>query len=75
VTWTARTNSEERNWQAVATSSNGAKVIALEENGYLYKSTNSGYTWTQDTIFSVAKNWYSVFSSENGLDLVATAKS
>lgn len=61
---------DTRSYTSVASSSDGTKLIAAVENGYLYTSTDSGATWTPR--FSDSnKNWYSVASSADGNKLVA----
>ena len=64
--WTPREST--RNWQAVASSSDGHKLVAAVLNGQLYTSTDSGATWTpRDS----ARSWYSVASSADGSKQVA----
>jgi len=66
-TWTTQTNYAGINWESVATSADGTKLIA--SGGHqLYTSTDSGTTWTaRDEI----RNWSSVASSSDGTKLVA----
>ena len=35
------------NWSAIASSADGTKLVAAVNGGYIYTSTNSGATWTQ----------------------------
>ena len=66
ATWTAQTDSSvKRNWQSVASSSDGTKLVAVESNGLIYGSSDSGATWTAQTSAG-GRNWYSVASSEDG---------
>jgi photosystem II stability/assembly factor-like uncharacterized protein len=61
----------ERKWVAVASSANGAKLVAMtqgEEYDYIYTSTNFGKTWTVGEEWGP---WESVASSADGTKLVA----
>ncbi len=64
--WTAR--GSNRNWQAVASSADGTKLVAAVMGGQLYTSTDSGVTWTAR---DVNRAWFSVASSADGMKLVA----
>ena len=70
-TWTARDSS--RNWWAVASSSDGTKLVAAAQGpANLYTSTDSGVTWTaRDS----SRNWVAVASSSDGTKLVAATAS
>ena len=46
-------------WRSVASSSDGAKLVAVIYNGQIYTSTDSGVTWTAQTNAPSA-NWESV---------------
>jgi hypothetical protein len=67
LVWTPRDSS--RAWQAVASSSDGAKLVAVVQTGALYTSINSGTTWVART---GAFKWSAVASSSDGVKLVAT---
>jgi hypothetical protein len=58
------------NWSAIASSSDGTKLVAVVNNGYIYTSTNSGANWTQQNN-SGSRYWSSVASSADGTKLVA----
>ena len=64
--WTARESG--RNWQSVASSADGAKLVAVVYNGQIYTSIDSGATWTARESSRV---WSSVASSADGTKLVA----
>jgi hypothetical protein len=64
--WTAHDSA--RYWHAVASSADGSKLVAAEQFGQLYTSTDSGLSWTaRDS----ARSWWSVASSADGSRLVA----
>ena len=58
-------------WQAVASSADGSKLVAMAQNEPIYTSTNSGATWVSNNISS--QIWYSVASSADGNKLVAVS--
>lgn len=52
VTWTQQTNSGARDWFGVAVSTDGAKLVASDNDigsGGFFLSTDFGVTWTMDT--------------------------
>ena len=58
-----------RDWNAVASSAAGNKLVALVAGGQIYTSTDSGVTWTpRDSV----RAWVGVASSADGSKLVAT---
>lgn len=66
ATWTARET--VRAWNSVASSADGAKLVASVNGGQLYTSTDYGVTWTaRDAV----REWQSVASSADGTKLVA----
>ena len=65
-TWTARESG--RNWNAVASSADGTKLVAVVDGGQIFTSTDSGATWTAR---ENARAWSSVASSADGTKLVA----
>jgi hypothetical protein len=69
VNWTARENS--RNWKAMASSSDGSKLVAVVSVGHIFTSTNYGVTWTERAINFGNQNWSCVASSGDGVKLVA----
>jgi surface protein len=68
--WTEQTGSGTYDWTSIASSSDGAKIVAVTSGGYIYTSINSGVTWTQRT-GAGARSWFSVASSTDGTKLVA----
>jgi prepilin-type N-terminal cleavage/methylation domain-containing protein len=48
--WTERTAAGSRNWRTFASSSDGSKLVALDNSpGYIYTSIDSGATWVAQT--------------------------
>lgn len=65
--WTA--HATVLNWSAVASSSDGTKLVATVKNGLIWTSTNSGVIWASH---ANSQTWSSVASSSDGTKLVAT---
>src|SRR5215831_19464358 len=63
--WLPREN--DRDWQAIASSADGSKLVAVVSYGQIYTSTDAGMTWTPH---ESSRNWYSVASSADGTKLV-----
>lgn len=63
------TGSITGNWVAVASSADGARLVAASASGELYTSMDQGLTWT---LRLIGQTWSSVASSSDGLRLVAT---
>ncbi|MDB6110385.1 MAG: hypothetical protein JWR69_2135 [Pedosphaera sp.] len=59
-------------WQAVASSADGAKMVAAVSSGFIYTSVDSGATWTQR---ATSQAWHSVASSADGTRLAAAVSS
>jgi photosystem II stability/assembly factor-like uncharacterized protein len=66
MTWTPRDSN--RDWQSVASSADGTKLVAAVTGGQIYTSTDSGANWTP---LESNRNWRSVASSADGTKLVA----
>ena len=64
--WTPRESN--RAWYAMASSADGAKLVAVVNGGQIYTSADSGVTWTPR---DAARTWSSVASSADGTKLVA----
>ncbi len=70
-TWTKQTNSGPKNWVDIACSSDGTKIVAIDNSGgsgYIYTSTDFGVTWTQR---ATSQYWISVCCSNNGTKMFA----
>jgi len=57
-------------WQASASSSDGTKLVAGVDGGYIYTSTDSGASWTARTAAG-SRSWYAMSSSSDGTKLAA----
>jgi photosystem II stability/assembly factor-like uncharacterized protein len=60
----------QRSWQSITSSDDGTKLAAVDSRGYIYTSTDSGATWTEQTS-SGQRSWYSITSSSDGTKLAA----
>jgi hypothetical protein len=67
ATWTL-TSAPFTNWQSVASSADGTKLVAAVKGGQIYTSTNSGLTWMAANVPRI--NWQSIASSVGGNKLV-----
>ena len=65
--WTPRATPQA--WRAVASSSDGGRVVAVVNGGYIYTSTDAGASWTPRDAQRV---WWAVASSADGTRLAAT---
>jgi len=65
-TWTPREST--RPWMAVASSSDGTKLVAVAPGHGIFTSINSGATWTAR---ETSRKWRAVASSSDGTKLVA----
>jgi hypothetical protein len=60
-----------KNWNCLASSADGTKLVAGAYNDQIYLSTNSGLTW-KAPINSPVNSWNAIASSSDGIHLVAT---
>lgn len=61
-------------WTSVASSSSGANLVAVGNNGTgIYTSANAGSTWSGPAGSTTGMNWISVASSSSGTRLIAAA--
>ena len=67
--WTP-TDSGQRGWQPITSSSDGTKLAAAVAGGFIYTSTDSGATWTAQS-GSGSRSWPSITSSSDGTKLAA----
>ncbi len=74
ATWTERTNAGSRTWTAIASSTDGTRLIATASAGYIYTSADSGATWTERTNAG-SHYWTAAASSADGAKLIATTNS
>ena len=59
-----------KNWSSIASSYDGIKLVASVSGGYIYTSTDSGDSWTEQTGAGL-RNWKAVTSSSDGSKLAA----
>ena len=69
ATWIELTAAGSREWQSVASSSNGQVIIASVYGGNVWKSTNGGTSWTQ--LSNIAGTRMRLAISSNGSVLAA----
>ena len=74
INWTQQTGSGKQNWFGVASSSDGNKLAAVVQNGFIYTSIDSGVNWIERTS-SGSRNWYGITSSSDGNNLAAVVNS
>lgn len=67
-TWTT-TSAPSNHWQAVASSIDGSKLVAVPLNGLIFTSTDFGTTWISNNVPS--PRWSSVACSADGGRLFA----
>jgi prepilin-type N-terminal cleavage/methylation domain-containing protein len=70
LAFTKQTNAGTGSWGAVASSSDGTKLVATKWFGYIYTSTDSGVTWTARSSPGTHE-WVAVTSSADGTKLAA----
>jgi hypothetical protein len=68
--WTQNTNSPSYQWQSIASSANGATLVAVSD-GPIYCSTNSGLIWHSNG--APRQNWASVACSADGVKMIAAS--
>lgn len=62
-----------QSWISISSNSTGSILYAAAKGNYLYKSTDSGNTWTSLTNSAYGINWYSVATNDSGTIVVAAA--
>jgi hypothetical protein len=70
LSWTEQTDAGMQYWSGIASSSDGTKLAACVNYGYIYTSDDSGATWTERTN-SGQHYWTSITSSWYGTKLAA----
>ena len=71
LNWKENTGSGLRSFYGATLSDDGTKMAAVNYNGYIYTSTDSGVTWTERTSSGV-RYWNYITSSADGTKLAAT---
>ena len=69
--WTRSDSSLANAWTSITSSSDGSRLAAVETNGFIWTSSDSGLTWTKRT--TVRRTWVSITSSSDGSRLAAVA--
>jgi len=69
--WTQQTASGQRDWRDIASSSDGMKLAAVVNDGYVYTSLDGGVSWNQKTTSGV-RFWRSVDISDDGSKIIAS---
>ncbi|MBF0567445.1 MAG: Ig-like domain repeat protein [Nitrospirae bacterium] len=71
--WTANkvNPAANNNWAAIASNSNGTRLIAAVYGGDVWTSSDSGATWTASNVNGGFNNWQSVASNSDGTRLIA----
>ena len=72
ATWTARASAGSRNWQAVASNSDGTRLVAAARYGSIYISSDSGVSWTEQSAAG-ARDWQSLAMSSDGGKVIGGA--
>jgi len=66
MTWTPRDS--VRSWVGVASSSDGTRLVATDNGGLIYTSSDSGATWVAHAF---ATDWWGVATSSDGSQIFA----
>lgn len=69
--WTPCTDLGSKAWRSVCCSADGTIVYACANNEYIYKSTDSGVTWTSFDSSPGTRAWTSITCSNDGLKVFA----
>lgn len=75
-TWNKKLIDFKRNWEEIAISEDGKKIIATEGPGGVYISTTAGETWTNKTVDENPNSFFygnSVASSSDGTKLITAS--
>ena len=67
IKWIQRIASGARSWSDIVTSSDGKKLIAAVNIGYIYNSFDGGITWSER---GVSKIWVKLAASSDGTKVV-----
>ena len=64
------TSAPSKSWREIDMSSDGSRIVAVVYGGFIWTSSDSGVSWSQQN-GSGSRNWLSVASSSSGARLVA----
>ncbi len=70
IQWTDRSSAGSRNWQSIASSSDGSHLAAVVYGGDIWTSSDGGAIWT-DRNGAGSRYWVSIASSADGSHLAA----
>jgi uncharacterized repeat protein (TIGR02543 family) len=70
--WTERTSSDSKDWNDIASSADGNKLVATANSDSVYTSADAGATWVARTSTG-SRFWGGVASSGNGTKLAAAS--
>jgi len=70
-TWTRSDSSLTNTWTSITSNGDGSLLAAVETNGFIWTSSDFGWTWTKRT--TVRRSWASITSSSDGARLAAVA--
>ena len=60
-----------KNWHGITSSSDGTKIFATVKFGNIWRSIDSGTSWTEDASVGATKRWQDITSSSDGTKLAA----
>jgi photosystem II stability/assembly factor-like uncharacterized protein len=69
------TSAGSRNWYYSCMSASGSFAAAVEEDGYIYISSDNGSTWSQITGTGYQNDWNCISCSSDGTKIIATCRS
>lgn len=72
TSWTQRTAAGNRNWSGLAVNSSGSIMYACVFGGAIWRSTNSGASWS--VINNANINWIDIATDSTGTKVVAVVK-
>ena len=72
ASWTDAWTAPRAHWKSIASSSDGSKLAAVILGDRIWRSTDSGASWTE--AYAPQADWYSITSSSDGSKLAAVIK-
>jgi photosystem II stability/assembly factor-like uncharacterized protein len=71
--WIQLVGSGKKQWRGITNSDTGDILVACAFNDYIYKSTNSGVTWSPVTLSLSKRNWTAICCSADCQTIIACA--